>query len=82
MVIVGLLYLMLEDFVLSDFSRRGKNASPARNNVSRVLVGVQVGLIVLSIVVTRSSALSLQAKEGLPPGNQIVGWVVLGKFWR
>jgi hypothetical protein len=32
------------------------------------------------MVVTRSSALSLQAKQGLPRGNQIVGWVVLGKF--
>lgn len=30
------------------------------------------------MLVTRSSALSLQAKEGLPPGNQIVGWIVLG----
>jgi GPI ethanolamine phosphate transferase 1 len=29
------------------------------------------------MVVTRSSALSLQAKQGLPRGNQIVGWLVL-----
>jgi phosphatidylinositol glycan class N len=31
----------------------------------------------LSIFVTRSSALSLQAKQGLPLGNQVVGWIVL-----
>ena len=30
------------------------------------------------MIVTRSSALSLQAKQGLPRGNQIVGWLVLG----
>ena len=37
----------------------------------------QIGLIILSMLVTRSSALSLQAKQGLPRGNQIVGWLVL-----
>jgi GPI ethanolamine phosphate transferase 1 len=30
--------------------------------------------------VTRSSALSLQAKQGLPRGNQAVGWFVLGNL--
>jgi hypothetical protein len=39
---------------------------------------MQIGLIILAMVVTRSSALSLQAKNGLPRGNQIVGWAVLG----
>lgn len=29
------------------------------------------------MIVTRSSALSFQAKQGLPRGNQIVGWLVL-----
>lgn len=38
---------------------------------------IQIGLVALAIYVTRSSALSLQAKEGLPRGNQVVGWVVL-----
>ncbi|RYP26121.1 hypothetical protein DL767_008161 [Monosporascus sp. MG133] len=38
---------------------------------------VRVGLIILAMLVTRSSALSLQAKQGLPPGNQVVGWLVL-----
>jgi phosphatidylinositol glycan class N len=43
-------------------------------------VGIQIGLTLLSMVVTRSSALSLQAKQGLPRGNQITGWIVLGAF--
>lgn len=37
----------------------------------------QIGLIILASLVTRSSALSLQAKLGLPRGNQAVGWLVL-----
>lgn len=37
----------------------------------------QTGLIALSIIVTRSSALSLAAKQGLPRGNQVVGWITL-----
>lgn len=31
----------------------------------------------LSIIITRSSALSLQAKEGLPRTKQVAGWLVL-----
>ncbi len=76
MVIVGVLYLVLEDFVLADFTWSEKPSQ--RNHVSRTLVGIQIGLTLLSMVITRSSALSLQAKQGLPRGNQIMGWVVLG----
>ena len=46
---------------------------------SQTIIGVQVGLIILAMVVTRSSVVSLQAKQGLPIGNQVVGWLVLGK---
>ena len=38
----------------------------------------QLGLVAVAIFVTRSSALSLQSKQGLPRGNQVVGWLVLG----
>ncbi|KAG9256424.1 phosphatidylinositolglycan class N [Emericellopsis atlantica] len=77
MALIGLLYLVFQDFVLKDFSSANKR--PQANSdvaVGRVLVGAQVGLIILSIIVTRSSALSIQSKNGLPPGNQIVGWLV------
>lgn len=40
----------------------------------------QIGLVLLAMVVTRSSALSLQAKLGLPRGNQVVGWIVLSEY--
>ena len=46
---------------------------------SRTLLGVQIGLIVLAMIVTRLSVASLQAKQGLPIGNQVVGWLILGK---
>lgn len=77
MTAIGLLYLMFEDFVTADFTRAPKSTS-SRSCLSRVLVGVQIGLIILTILVTRSSVLSMQAKEGLPRGNQIVGWATLG----
>lgn len=79
MVLIGVLYLIFEDFVLADFSRPEKSSSKSKNCLSRSLVGVQVGLTLLSMLVTRSSALSLQAKQGLPWGNRVMGFVVLGK---
>ncbi|KAK3944805.1 Phosphatidylinositolglycan class N-domain-containing protein [Diplogelasinospora grovesii] len=76
MVVIGIMYLIFEDFVLADFSPPLKSSSP-RNHTSRTLVGIQTGLTILSMIITRSSALSLQAKKGLPPGNQVLGWIVL-----
>lgn len=40
----------------------------------------QVGLVALAMLVTRSSVASLQAKQGLPLGTQMVGWFTLGKY--
>ncbi|KAK6533848.1 Glycosyl phosphatidyl inositol anchor synthesis [Arthrobotrys megalospora] len=42
------------------------------------LLGFQCGLIALSMAVTHSSVKSLDAKQGLPFGNQVVGWIILG----
>lgn len=47
--------------------------------LSRNLLGVQVGLVALAMFVTRSSVASLQAKQGLPLGTQVVGWITLGE---
>lgn len=49
--------------------------------LSPVLTWRQVGLIALAIVVTRSSVASLQAKQGLPLGTQVLGWITLSKFF-
>lgn len=43
-----------------------------------VACGIQLSLILLSSIVTRTSILSLQARKGLPAGSQLVGWMVLG----
>ena len=79
MVAIGILYLVFEERVLSDFSTTVSKSKPPRKYISRTLIGVQVGLVALAVVVTRSSVLSLQAKQGLPRGNQVVGWLVLSK---
>lgn len=79
MVIMGLLYLVFEEQILVDFSTTVSKPKLGRQPVSRTLIGIQIGLVILAMIVTRSSALSLQAKQGLPRGNQIVGWLVLGK---
>ncbi|ODA78475.1 hypothetical protein RJ55_05856 [Drechmeria coniospora] len=80
MALIGVLYLLLEDHVLSEFPRdrkTGPSGDGTDRMVRRIVTGVQTGLIPLAMLVTRSSALSLQAKQGLPLGNQMVAWSVL-----
>lgn len=81
MVAVGILYLVFEDHILADFSATAPKPRTNKQHSSRVFIGLQIGLIALAMVVTRSSALSLQAKQGLPRGNQLVGWLVLGELF-
>ena len=77
MGLVGVLYLLFEKSILSD-PDSDRQSSPALQSLPRTILGIQVGLIALSMIVTSSSAASLQAKCGLPMGNQVVGWLVLG----
>ena len=74
MVLIGALYILFEKSILSSTSG-GKQAS--LDGLSGTLLGVQIGLIILAMIVTRSSVASLQAKMGLPLGNQVVGWIIL-----
>ena len=71
---VGVAYLFLD--------KRIPNSAVASPHLvwSRIILGAQVGLILLAMIVTRSSVTSLQAKQGLPMGNQIVGWLVLSRL--
>lgn len=78
MASVGLLYLLFDKSILSKSpSAEGELSSMQADGFSRNVVGAQIGLIVLAMIVTRSSVASLQAKRGLPLGNQIIGWLVL-----
>jgi GPI ethanolamine phosphate transferase 1 len=74
MFLAGAVYLFYEHEITSR-SRSKSNTSPT--HLSRMLMGLQIGVILLTIFVTRSSVSSLQAKLGLPLGNQVIGWVAL-----
>ena len=45
-----------------------------------LIFAFQLGMIPLTMYVTWTSVMSLQAKRGLPLGNQVVGWFVMGRF--
>ncbi|KAL9607127.1 MAG: hypothetical protein Q9167_007932, partial [Letrouitia subvulpina] len=77
-VVQRLLYLLLEKNMLAaSTSAVGDLTLAQADGLSRAILGVQVGLIVLAMIVTRSSVASLQARRGLPLGNQVIGWLVL-----
>ncbi|EGE78508.1 GPI ethanolamine phosphate transferase 1 [Blastomyces dermatitidis ATCC 18188] len=73
MVLTGLFYLIFEESI----TPHSKTLSIAVSKGSRRIMGMQTGMILLAIIVTRSTITSLQAKEGLPLGNQAVGWSIL-----
>ncbi|KFA61569.1 hypothetical protein S40285_04015 [Stachybotrys chlorohalonatus IBT 40285] len=78
MVLVGIFYLAFESFVLADFTRNSSQpAQTSGTGIGRVLTGAQIGLIIVAMIVTHSTSLSLELKQGLPLGNQVVGWLVL-----
>lgn len=79
---VGVLYLQFEKSLLLFPSKKRNTGqpsppTPSSNSLSQRILGIQIGLILLAMIVTRSSIASLQAKRGLPLGNQVVGWLVL-----
>jgi phosphatidylinositol glycan class N len=77
-VVVGLAYILFEKSMLVQNAPGSSSlASNKPDGISRAIMGAQVGLVALAMLVTRSSVFSLQAKQGLPLGTQIVGWVTL-----
>lgn len=71
MVSVGVLYLVFKKSI------HASNSSNTKDVLSNSILGAQIGLIMLAMFVTQSSIASLQAKRGLPLGNQVIGWLIL-----
>lgn len=78
MFTVGLLYILFEKSIVGE-SPKAKTgvAAPQADWISRTILGAQVGMIALAMVVTRTSVASLTARQGLPLGAQVVGWITL-----
>ncbi|CCH44370.1 phosphatidylinositol glycan, class N [Wickerhamomyces ciferrii] len=49
---------------------------PKISSHTKTLISAQIGLIALMTLVTNKSALSLQAREGLPKSSQALGWII------
>ncbi|KAJ5964583.1 uncharacterized protein N7479_004459 [Penicillium vulpinum] len=77
MFLTGILYLLFEDSIIGYRDPESKEPGAIGRVGSRVIMGIQLGMVLLAVIVTRSSVLSLQARQGLPFGNIVVGWVVL-----
>ncbi|KAJ5498356.1 GPI ethanolamine phosphate transferase 1 [Penicillium expansum] len=77
MFLTGILYLLFEDAIIGHRDLESKEANAIGRVGSRIIMGIQLGMVLLAVIVTRSSVLSLQARQGLPFGNIVVGWVVL-----
>ncbi|KAJ4291868.1 Glycosyl phosphatidyl inositol anchor synthesis [Kalmusia sp. IMI 367209] len=76
MLVVGLLFLIVKALVDAK-SIDSQLANPVPDFVSGVILGAQTGLVALAMFVTRSSVITLQAREGLGSGNIYVGWFTL-----
>lgn len=77
MFAVGALYLFFEKTILADSNADNQLANPSLNEKSRLILSVQLGLVLLSMIVTKSSISYIQARQGLPLGVLVVGWATL-----
>ncbi|KAF2676430.1 PigN-domain-containing protein [Lentithecium fluviatile CBS 122367] len=78
MFAVGVLYLLLEKSITANAkSSDDKAPVKALDTTSRSILGVQVGLVALAMIVTRSSVITLEARQSLGAGNIYVGWITL-----
>jgi len=74
---VGAIYLLFEKSILGDSKSEAELAKHELNDKSRIILSIQLGLVLLSMIVTRSSIGYLQAREGIPLGVLTVGRATL-----
>ncbi|KAF1838279.1 GPI ethanolamine phosphate transferase 1 [Decorospora gaudefroyi] len=68
MFAVGALYLLFEKSIVAGSKSETELAEHEVNDKSRSILGVQLGLVLLSMIVTKSSIGYLRASEGIPLG--------------
>lgn len=77
MFAVGALYLFFEKSILAETCSTDELAEPGLDYKSRVVLSIQLGLVLLSMIVTKSSIGYIQARQGLPLGVLTVGRATL-----
>jgi phosphatidylinositol glycan class N len=77
MFAVGALYLLFEKSILADTESQDELAQPGLDDKSRIVLSVQLGLVLLSMIVTKSSIGYIKAGQGLPLGVLVVGRATL-----
>ncbi|KAJ4986774.1 phosphatidylinositolglycan class N [Stagonosporopsis vannaccii] len=76
MFLVGAFYLAFEEKILAT-GRQSSSYEAKTSFNARLILSVQLGLVLLSMIVTNSSIYYVQAKQGLPLGNLVIGWSTL-----
>jgi phosphatidylinositol glycan class N len=77
MFAVGALYLLFEKSILAETDSDNELAEPGLDDKSRVILSIQLGLVLLSMIVTKSSIGYIQSRQGLPLGVLVVGRATL-----
>lgn len=72
MFAVGVIYLIFDKRIRND-----THGSSELTFGSRMLISVQLGFVLLSMIVTRSSIGYIKARSGIPLGALVVGWATL-----
>lgn len=77
MFAVGALYLCFEESILAESDSEDDFGASKIDERSRIILSVQLGLVLLSMIITHSSIGYIQARQGLPLGVLVVGWATL-----
>ncbi|KAG6336740.1 hypothetical protein ID866_2345 [Astraeus odoratus] len=72
-----LVIVTLQSMVVCCIAHIRWSAQMSANKPVQISAAIQMGLLAVTMLVTSSSVMSLQAKNGLPPFNQIAAWVIL-----